>query len=334
MKLGTASHRLLVGGVGAAVVVALSAAPAGAVTVQHSYEIYGAYILESTACPTASVTGCISVGSGAEGADAAIVSFSNIYPADGMLDGIACPTASGCLAVGAGNEAADVIVTDSAGRPQHAETVAGTGYLTSVACTPAASPAQRCVAVGYDGAVVPMSVGGSLKPLQTVPRADLYNVACPTAAGCLAVGRDPSTGTGVLVRVRGNRAGAAVDITGTSALVAVACSTPTTCVAVGRGPSGPLVVPVSGTGATGAPTALPLDNAYGVTCVPTTCEAIGNSGSTGQIVPVTPAGVPAAPVGVGAAYELVGAACPTATSCLAVGWAADEDGGDVTTFTP
>jgi hypothetical protein len=144
---------------------------------------------------------------------------------------------------------------------------------------------------------------------------------------------------------------AAQVVAGTSGLNAVACSSTTFCVAVGDDSGVPVIVPINdgvpgstmgimGYGETGAPTSVRLES---VTCpTATLCFAVGTGGipytpglleGVGVVVAITN-GIPgyaqlvegAGQPGVPDSVNLMGVACSSATSCVAVGDDLYQDG--------
>ena len=119
---------------------------------------------------------------------------------------------------------------------------------------------------------------------QTVPgTTQLEGVACPSATICEAVG-DNSSGEGVVVPITSGVPGSPVTVSGTEFLNGVDCPSTTTCEAVGA-----------------------TQVIVGVNLV-----------SIGLVVPIT-SGAPGSPVTVSGTAQLFGVACPSTTSCEAVG---------------
>ncbi len=143
----------------------------------------------------------------------------------------------------------------------------------------------------------------------------LFDVACPSATTCEAVGGNAS-GLGVVVPINNGTPGTPQVVPGVlpgTGLYGVACSSATTCEAVGFNAADQgVVVPITN-GTPGTVQVVPgaafLD---GVVCPsPTTCEA----SSQGLLMPITN-GIPGIPQVVSGIEAL---ACASATTCEAVG---------------
>jgi hypothetical protein len=169
----------------------------------------------------------------------------------------------------------------------------------AVACT----SATTCLAdgsMGGEGAVVPITNGVFGAVQQVADTSDLFGIECQ-ASTCLAVGFAGTAGafTGVVVPITGTTAGAAEQVPGTDRLYGVACGSPGACVAVGS--------EVTRTVTT-------------VGCQPgETCF----SGSVQAVSVAIANGVPGASQPVQSAFltSLQAVTCPTASECLAVGYA-------------
>jgi len=204
--------------------------------------------------------------------------------------------------------------------------VPGTNDLFAVACL----SGSTCLAVGdnsnSEGVVVPATNGIPASP-QQVPGTELQGVACPSATTCFAVGAGPSN-EGALVPITNGVAGSAQAVSGTLVLDAVACSSATTCLAVGDSSSSAVALPIIN-GVPGSPQPLPIGDLYfGVACSSaTTCVVVSDLGGNahpqgvGAVVPVIN-GIPgAAHIMPGTdGFTLAGVACPSATTCQAVGF--------------
>lgn len=221
----------------------------------------------------------------------------------------------------------------------------GTVSLARVTCP---SP-STCVAVGIgssgQGVVVTITAGASGVTQVVSGTTQLNDVACPSPTICEAVGAN-SSGQGVLVPIAGGVPGGAQVIPGTGPLQGVACFSVTNCEAVGSNTAVAITSGIPGTAQT-----VPNIFLSAVACPSvTTCVAVGSvavvfelspieilSQDEGVVVPITN-GVPRAPVvNDGAPYfnaggypgigqgdepgeELLGVACPTVTTCEAVGY--------------
>jgi hypothetical protein len=227
----------------------------------------------------------------------------------GVFNGVACPSSSQCIGVGiifttasSGAVGAAAPLTATSGAVpggQSVQTIHGTELLTAVSCP----SGTQCLAVGENsnesnGVAVPLDpetgtvVAG--QSMQSIPGIFMTAVACPSTTGCLGVGHAPD-GQGMAVPL--NPATGAIATgetvetipgTGGVGLEAVACPNTTQCLAVGENASA------------SAGVAVPLDPATGAL----------STGQSGQNV--TTKGV------------LVGISCPSAATCLAVGWGADQ----------
>lgn len=171
-----------------------------------------------------------------------------------------------------------------------AQEVPGMRALLDLSCRPDGT----CLAVGYTyenvGAVVLLRAGGPSGPVRTVPgTVSLSAIACPLGGTCIAVGR--SSGGGIAVEVGPDATpGPARPAPGTEKLLAVACPTESTCIAIGRRVDNP------------------QDPAH---------FHMRSSRFT-----IISNGQPAASqrFARSAGLEANGIACPTATTCLAVGY--------------
>ncbi len=314
--------------------LAATVAPASADTF-NVQPVPGTLALASVACPTA--TTCIAVGSGTgpTGNTGAVVPISNGVPGAPQLvtgtsglTGVACSGPTTCVAVGSGTSQSPVVVPIVNGVVGTVQTVpASGGTLSGVACYNATS----CVAVGLlsrQGLVVPITNGVAGTPqLIASIRSGLTAVSCYSATACVAVGSTrvfPQPATGVEVLITNGTGGAAQAVPGTTNLTAIACRV-SVCEATGVLTSGqPGVVPfVDGVPGTPQAASATISGLAGIACATDTlCEAVGNApgGDTGigAVVPVL-SGTPADPVLVPGTNQLLGIACPTAVTCIAVG---------------
>ena len=223
------------------------------------------------------------------------------------------------------------------------EVVPGIG-LSDVACP----SATTCEAVGdnsFEQSMVVTITNGVPGPPVAVPGTrpiEFYGVACPSATTCEAVGGafDNEAGENVVVPITNGVPGTPVPVPGDFSFLGVACPSATTCEAVGAGGEGEVVVPITG-GVPGTPVS-PVGSDNGLSSVActsaATCVATGEDFECGgittcedaEVVPITD-GVPGTPVvvvpevvesGSSSWFEewgFVGVACPSATTCEAVG---------------
>jgi hypothetical protein len=277
----------------------------------------------------------------------------------GPISSVACVSATLCLGVGSnGSGVGQAVslnpVTGAVTTSQTAQTFSSTGLLGGVACP----SATRCLAVGSnadnsEGAVVPLDPATGMIPggfsIQTPAGVGSLNtVACASATQCLAVGADTS---GHAADVPLNPATGAITsgqmatvISGIDSIFGVACPTSTLCVAVGThifdvggDVEGEAVSlnPATGAVISGPTVIAGLDFPSAVICASSTqCLAVGeNSAFTaGLAAPIDPTTGALSPgqstQTVAGTTELLGAACPTSTLCLAVG--RSTNGGGVT----
>lgn len=221
---------------------------------------------------------------------------------------------------------------------------AGNNYLYGVSCV----NAQFCVAVGtdsgggagyyetlietWDGATWSVTASPNLGDESNT----LSAVSCSTTTSCVAVGdylNDGGTG-GTLVETFDGSSWIITPSPAGGSLNGVSCVTPTDCVAVGTtegssSPWAPLIESWDGSAWTVSWNPGPLgpnpNTLYGVSCSsPDSCVAVGQQGSgvlvamwDGTMWSVAPAPNPDG--GKTNTGILNGVACPTATTCVAVG---------------
>ncbi len=232
-----------------------------------------------------------------------------------------------------------------------ADPTMATGVLAAVACP----SATTCLAVGsgpFQGATAVASVAGGAwtwGPL-TPSSGDAGNffswsaVACPSATTCLAVGADNTAGVVTTATLAGSTwtwtpaIEVPSDASGSGSLTGVACPSATTCLAVGGdGNSLGIVDQASLTSAgwtwSPATSLLPPSSGAGtlsaIACPSaTTCVAVGTDGSEGVAATATSGAAgwtwsPEVRVDLGQASPGLGGlnaiACPSATTCVAVG---------------
>jgi hypothetical protein len=303
------------------------------------------YTLLGVACSSAST--CVAVGGNNSGQQVVVPITNGVpgsvepVPGASKLAGVACSSATACVAVGNTNSPnSGLILPIVNGAPGTPQPVPGTTLdLFGVAC----SGATSCIAVGRNpsdqGVVVPIT-NGTPGATQIVPgtwgnAGGLSGVACPSATTCVAVGGDSSSGPGVVVPITNGTPGSLQTVSGTFTLTGVACISTTTCEGAGTSPppnsssARGMVVPITN-GIPGAAQAVPGTVQFnGIACANATmCNAVGfslsSSGAQGVVVPVTN-GIPGSAQASGTS-ELLSIACPSDTTCEAVGI------GVVTTF--
>jgi photosystem II stability/assembly factor-like uncharacterized protein len=170
-------------------------------------------------------------------------------------------------------------------------------------------------------------------------KAPLYDLACPTALGCIAVGGSASFGgpPTVLTTNDGGQTWSSHQSPGKDALDHVGCSGLSWCAAFNSLGHGPVMVTTNGGlswTALPQPAASPAPTFSAIACpAPEACLVVDLLGTAYAVSPtaVTPLGtVPKAPGGI---VEQL--ACPKPTMCIAAGWtpggappfAATTDGG-------
>ena len=187
--------------------------------------------------------------------------------------------------------------------PASADTVTkvtGTSVLEGVAC----GSATNCWATGNSGgqatgAVVPITSGVPGTVYQVSGANDLHAIACPTATSCLAVGTGNFASYGAIVQISNGHPGPATTLSGTAYLRGVACSTSTFCVAVGW----------------------------------QTGNYNGANARIGVVVPIDN-GSPGAVELISGTLDVDGVACPTTSSCVAVGTAPTGPGQSAGVIVP
>jgi peptidoglycan/xylan/chitin deacetylase (PgdA/CDA1 family) len=196
-----------------------------------------------------------------------------------------------------------------------------------------------CVLAGATAVMAGAVPASASTSTQIVPGTRvLFAVACPSATTCVAVGQYASQQE-VVVLITNGVPGSAQAVPGTTELAGVACPSVTTCVAVGNNSgSGGVVVPIIN-GTPGTPQTVPGTNDLdGVGCASTTaCYAVGrNPSDQGVVVPVTNGSPGSAEVVAGSwgnAGVLIGVACPSVTTCEAVGAKSSSGPGVVVPIT-
>ncbi|MFN2607027.1 MAG: hypothetical protein ABR511_03890 [Acidimicrobiales bacterium] len=313
------------------------------------------------ACPTP--TTCYAVGNNDSGGPPSVVTITNgivtaVQLADantGSLQDIACPTATQCYAIGYTTSIEGALVPITNGVVGATTVVPDTAVLVHIACP----SATTCVVVGYDAsfdpAVITIVNGVPGTPQLIDPAARMGDLDCPTATTCYLVGvteqfnpRTLDLEYGPFVQpivdgVPGTPQPVVVPSTTSYDLPDISCPDASTCFAVGSTQDAGIVVTVTN----GVPGTIqqvtppgPFDPDGGnglrsIDCVSVSnCIAGGGNQfsppSTGYFVTIAN-GVagPAVPVaGTGNFYDI---ACPTATSCVAVGTNSDGTVGVVVT---
>jgi len=253
-----------------------------------------------------------------------------------QLLAVACSSATSCLAVGnayPGNNGPGVVVPITNGLPDTPQTVPGTTGLSGVAC----SDTSTCLAVGgvpnassnAGGALVPI-VNGTIGNVQTVSgTTGLDAVACPDMSNCEAAGLVFQSGgntIGVTVPITNGSPGSAQTVPGSSVLYAVGCASASNCEAAGLNSAQGVVVQIVN-GTPGTAQTMPTYQLFGVACPSaSTCLVVGWASppsANGVVIPVTngaPGKVqPVQPVSAGGEGVLNSIACPSTSSCIAVG---------------
>jgi hypothetical protein len=278
------SHCIGVGNVASSVHsgAAASLSPvSGDLSSGHSLQlIRSSGFLNAVSCPSGSV--CLAVGENPDETRGIAVPLN---PSTAMvrggrephiisgifMSGVACASRKQCLAVGHDSSGSGVTValnpaTGAIPAGQRVRTIPGTGGvgLEGVACP----LANLCVAVGENsgrsaGVAVPLNPAtGAIRRGQRIRNVThkgiLFEVSCPSVAGCLAVGwgaSQPSVAvpidprTGALSRGQSDRSIS----TRTAMLTAVSCPSISLCLAVGNDtgdPSSGQAVPIDPTTAT------------------------------------------------------------------------------------
>ena len=234
---------------------------------------------------------------------------------NGALYGISCPTATTCFAVG---DYGTIVVTTSGGTGWTPQSGLGSAEF-GISC----SSATVCIAVGFGGAIAGTTNGGTTWSGQTSGTAQSLNsVSCPSTTTCFAVG---DAGTVIATTNGGTTWGPQFSNTA-SGLRAISCVSTTACFAVTNGAS--FIKTIDGAtwsspAAVGAATGL-----TGISCpTTTTCFATdADNPTTNLIYSTTNGGATWAlsfnlandpQAGVTASFAAI--ACPSATTCYAVG---------------
>ena len=305
-----------------------------AATVAPVQQVPGTTTLNDVACSGPST--CVAVGRGGPG-DAVVVPLTDgtpgtvqVLPVLPELTGVACADATTCLAVGSrgvpipgqrpGMEGLLVPITNGiAGTPLGVPDV---NRFIEIACP----SATTCYGLGVSNidrgytviVTITNGIPGAMNVLLLPYGFD--DIACVSVETCYAAGA--SGAGGAVMTITNGVPGPIVDIPSSSFLSGVACSSATTCYAVGStddNQSG-VVVPITN-GIVG--TRVVLRNVFlaAISCLsPTTCEATGgNTNGSGRVVVPIFNGNPGVPTLVPGTGGLDGIACPTATSCVAVG---------------
>jgi len=264
------------------------------------------------------------------------------------LTGVACPSASTCMAVGsigANPPVGAVLTTHNGGRSwQSVHIPVGALTVISVACS---DPAD-CIVLVSDGTILwsasTTDFGTTWDRQGNLPAGleDARDLSCTAAGDCLVAGNTPTTtghGQGsVVVSTDGGVTWTVANVpSGTGLLQDAWCASATHCLAIGTTSNtvsdvvpaqGALLVSNDG-GHTWFPAAgvQPIDNAFGIDC-PTVREcvmvgtqwvahtsvgvgAVASSSNGGQSFTSTSS--------VYTPLSLTAVACPSTTSCVAVG---------------
>ncbi len=274
-------------------------------------------------------------GAAHAGAGALTVGAPMALPQPTSLTSIACVDADTCYSTGGwpGGPGPKFLITLTDGSQTDEQTIPGASTVSGIAC----APGGACYVIGLtsrppEGSVFPITAG-SPGPAQLIDGVSLDGIACAPDGACYAVGATEPSLEGVVVPLVAGQAGQPQPVPGTSNLSDIDCPTADTCYAIGMSadglPGGPIavVVPVVD-GLPGA--AQPIDGGdfRAIACPSAdTCYAAGYAGGlasanegqgTGGIVTIVD-GQPAAVQAVPAAGPLDAIACPTASTCLALG---------------
>jgi len=267
-----------------------------------------------------------------------------------LMSGVSCPSESLCVAVGAAGPdiAAGIVVFSQAptgGLAQwHAVTLPPPGGEAAAFNLSAISCASQglCVAISDKGFIYvstePTGTAAAWSPTVIKEGRGMFDVSCPSASFCAAVGgkggkvftsTDPVSGQWQMTQIAGS-----------PNLRGVSCGTPSLCVAIGKvgetntqAGEGRIFVSTDPTGgaSTWAEAATPGGpvGLQGVSCASTMLCAAGNV--TGDVLTSTePTGGAASwrEANGGGSMRITSVSCPTASRCVAV-----DDNGDVLTST-
>jgi photosystem II stability/assembly factor-like uncharacterized protein len=264
------------------------------------------------------------------------------------LTGVSCPTLGRCMAVGSTGSnppTGTVLTTRNGGRTWTAAgTPAGALAVIGVVCT----TSTNCTVLVSDGTTLwsdtSLNFGTGWTQKGNLPAGlqDARDLSCTLSGTCLVVGNTPTTtghgqGAVVISVDAGSTWAAAAVPTGTGLLQSAACASATRCLAVGTTSttvSG--VVPAAGAlllsddGGhtwTPSPATPPVNNIFGVDCpLVKVCVMVGTrwvggtAVGTGAVARSTDGGTTF--IRSTTAYTpltLTAVACPTDTTCLAVG---------------
>jgi hypothetical protein len=306
--------------------------------VVSSHAVTGVDQLTSISCPTA--TSCEAVGSNALNGEGVVVTVTKGLPGSPhLVEGtksllsVSCPTSTTCEAAGVGG-GHGVVVPITGGTPGTPQVVQDVAALQTISC----SSASVCQAGGRSPDSGVVSTGTVVHGV--FGTTSVNAVAC-TNANCTSVA---STSNGkyndVLVPVAAGVPGTfRVVPPGTSTFSAIACPSASSCVVVGRGvrevkgKNSPEAVVLTVNGGDPGRLVRVTDSAalllQAVACAPGShdCVAVGTNGSASDAaVPVhgvflsISRGVPGSLQSMsGPPVALNGIACPTASTCEAVG---------------
>jgi hypothetical protein len=332
-----------------------TSSPSSAATVGHvvsSHTVTGVDQLTSIACPTTTL--CEAVGSNALNGEGVVVTVTKGTPsAPHLVAGtksllsVSCPTSTACEAAGVGG-GHGIVVPITGGNPGTPQVVQGMTTLQTISCSSASAcqaggrgtasgavsmgavvhgvfgttsvngidcPDASCTSVAstsngkYNDVLVPVTAAGIPGTYQVVPpgTSTFSAIACPTADSCVVVGRGvrdvkgKNTPEAVVLSVNSGKPGGLAGVTDSAALLlqAVACGPGSrACIAVGTNGS------ASGATASGKGVFLSI-----------------SGGVPGSLQSMT-----------GPPVALDGVACPTASTCEAVGDASSGAGAVVVTL--
>jgi hypothetical protein len=326
-----------------------TSSPSTAGHVVSSHSVSGVDQLTSISCPTSTL--CEAVGSNALNGEGVVVTVTKGSPgAPHLVNGtksllaVSCPTSSTCEAAGVGG-GHGVVVPITSGNPGTPQVVQDVTTLQAISC----SSTSECLAGGRSPDSGVVFTGTDVHGV--FGTTSVNAVSCP-GADCSSVA---STSNGkyndVLVPVSAGIPGNFRAVPpGTSTFSAITCPTASNCVVVGRGvhdvkgkntPEAVVLAVNSGkpgrlVGVTDSATLL----LQAVACGPgsSACVAVGTNGSAANAAPAhgvflsVSGGVPGSLQSVAAPVALDGIACPTASTCEAVGNAGTNGAAVVVTL--
>jgi hypothetical protein len=277
--------------------------------VTSSQALPGTVRLVSVAC--ADGAQCVAGGQGAGQAassapsagvlvaiDAGGVGTPDLVHSVQVVTGVACWSATSCVAVADASKSSAVVLLSSALVSSVRPVPAGDGTFESISC----GAPGRCEIASFlnptskasSGLLVPLDDGVTGTPQRVGNNFGTWDIACPTATHCLAVGlirtNGPSGYEGTMSTVTSGRPGPVVAVPGTSDLFSVSCAEDR-CEAVGtkaqdKGGVGTAIVAGS---AGKVMEASGTTYFSGVSC-PTAdaCVAVGHAGANSVVAEIAP----------------------------------------------